>query len=385
MDTLEILLDRRWIIKSENKELYYKVRDELPEIRRFLTEKMGCQILENSLLVKLEKIPVLPDTCMGIEDFKDKESYAFLCILLMFLEEREAEEQFVLSQITEYVSANMPEGSVDWTLYSHRRQLIRMLRYAVSQSLIRVTDGSDVAFMDGQDGEVLYENTGASRYFMRNFSRDILTFEKPEDFMESDWFQVDEDRGIARRQRVYKRLFFSPGMYRGKDSEEDFEYLKYYGHRLKEDIESQMDCQVDIYKGSAFLLTGESNHMGTIFPGKSVLGDILLLVGSVIRERAADGTWQVQASEYIEVDRIEFENMLRDVKRKYGSGFSKNFRELTETEFIRAVLAEMYRWTFIESREEDHKIRIYPSAVRLCGTYPQNFEQTSDRKERKAT
>ena len=60
--------------------------------------------------------------------------------------------------------------------------------------------------MDDEAGEVLYENTGASRYFMKSFSKDIMEYTKPEDFRESDWFEVDEDRGFARRHRVYKRL-----------------------------------------------------------------------------------------------------------------------------------------------------------------------------------
>ena len=62
--------------------------------------------------------------------------------------------------------------------------------------------------MDDEGGEVLYENTGASRYFMKSFSKDIMEYTKPEDFQESDWFEVDEDRGFARRHRVYKRLIF---------------------------------------------------------------------------------------------------------------------------------------------------------------------------------
>lgn len=77
MKELEILLDRRWILKSEDKELYYKVRDSIGEIRRFATEKMGCQIIENSLLVKMEKIPAIPQAFMGIEDFTSREEYVF--------------------------------------------------------------------------------------------------------------------------------------------------------------------------------------------------------------------------------------------------------------------------------------------------------------------
>ena len=57
MKELEILLNRRWILKSEDKELYYRVRDAVGEIRKYVTDKLGCQIIDNSLLIKLEKIP----------------------------------------------------------------------------------------------------------------------------------------------------------------------------------------------------------------------------------------------------------------------------------------------------------------------------------------
>ncbi len=66
-----------------------------------------------------------------------------------------------------------------------------------------MTDGNDESFMEDQSGQVLYENTGASRYFMKNFSMDIMSYSEPEDFLESEWFGVDEERGIARRHRVY--------------------------------------------------------------------------------------------------------------------------------------------------------------------------------------
>ena len=35
---LEQLLNKRWILKSEDKELYYKVRDSIGEIRKFASD-----------------------------------------------------------------------------------------------------------------------------------------------------------------------------------------------------------------------------------------------------------------------------------------------------------------------------------------------------------
>ena len=108
MKELEVLLSKRWILKSRDKEMYYKLRDALGELRKFTTEKMGCQIIDNSLLIKMEKIPVIPESFMGIMKFSSKEEYAYLCMLLMYLEDRDAQEQFILSQLTEYITANLP-------------------------------------------------------------------------------------------------------------------------------------------------------------------------------------------------------------------------------------------------------------------------------------
>ena len=75
----------------------------------------------------MEKIPVVPEGFMGIRDLSSKEEYAYLCMLLMFLEDKDAQEQFILSQLTEYLAANMPGELSDWTLYTNRRKLIRVL------------------------------------------------------------------------------------------------------------------------------------------------------------------------------------------------------------------------------------------------------------------
>ena len=56
MNGLEVLLSRRWVLKSEDKELYYRIRDDVGELRKFSNEKLGCQIIDNSMLVKMEKI-----------------------------------------------------------------------------------------------------------------------------------------------------------------------------------------------------------------------------------------------------------------------------------------------------------------------------------------
>ncbi len=385
MRELEILLGNRWVLKAENKELYYKIRDAAPEIRKFTSEKMGCQLIENALLVKLEKIPVLPETFMGVQEFTSREEYAFLCVLLMFLEDKDAGEQFILSQLTEYAAVHMPGEAVDWTVYTNRRRLIKVLRYAITQEMLKITDGSDEAFMDSVTGEVLYESTGASRYYMRTFSRDIMGYDKPEDFAQSDWFDIDEDKGIARRQRVYKRLLFAPGMYRGDGAPEDFEYLKYYGRRLSDDLEKLFDCRVHIHKGSAYLMLGEDCRIGKEFPSANVLADIVLLVLSAMQEKIRAGVWKIENDETCVVSDLEFEQVIRKVKRDFARGFAKKYREMPDGEFVRVIKEEMERWMFSSELKETRQVRIYPAAGKLCGRYPEDFtDKTEEESEEKA-
>ena len=51
------------------------------------------------------------------------------------------------------------------------------------------------------------------------------------------------------------------------------------------------------------------------------------------------------------IDQIEFENMIKEMKQEYGSGFSKNYREMPEGEFVKSVLDEMELWMFIRKEE----------------------------------
>lgn len=373
MKELEMLLNQRWILKAEDKELYYRVRDSVGELRKYCTEKLGCQILDNSLMIKMEKIPVVPEAFMGIREFTSREEYVYLCILLMFLEDKDAQEQFILSQLTEYLSAQLPGELSDWTVYTNRRRLIRVLRYAVSQGILGITDGADELFMDDAGGEVLYENTGASRYFMRNFPKDIMGYGSSLDFRDSEWFDVDEDRGFARRHRVYKRLLFAPAMYREDGSEEDFEYLKYYGRRLGEELEKLFECHVHIHRGSAYLISGEDCRMGTTFPGNNSLADIILLCAALVRKKIVQQEWTVSKDEMGLVDKIEFEALLKDVKKQFGSGFSKNYREMPEGEFVRTIMDEMERWMFIRCEDELHQVKLCPLMGKIEGTYPKTY------------
>ena len=108
MEELQLLLENFWILREQNKEYYYKIRDQEAHLKPFLEEKLGYKLIINSHMVKLEKVPGEAEAWMGVEDFRYPMDYAFLCLILAFLEDKNPEEQFVLSNITEYLQATYP-------------------------------------------------------------------------------------------------------------------------------------------------------------------------------------------------------------------------------------------------------------------------------------
>ena len=68
------------------------------------------------------------------------------CLVLMFLEDKEAEDQFVLSELTEYVQSQYREEQIDWTIYRYRRHMIRVMKYCVACGILDVNDGSEEGF-----------------------------------------------------------------------------------------------------------------------------------------------------------------------------------------------------------------------------------------------
>ena len=372
MKPLEILLSKRWILKDREKELYYQLKDEIGKSRDFLTEKLGYQSIITQNLIKLEKIPAYAQNWMGIQDFSDHLEYIFLCMILMFLEDRDAREQFVLSMLTEYIQANIKEEQIDWTIYSYRRHLVKVMKYCVKIGILEIDDGSEDSFIKSDEGEVLYQNTGASRYFMKNFSRDISDYQSQEDFLKEEWIGMNEDRGIIRRQRVYRSLLMSPGIYLNDDTEEDFAYVRHYRGMIEEELNRFFDCELQVHKTSAFLIMGEDSNLGRSFPEENTLSDIVLLWCNLFRQKIADGSIEVPAGEDIVISRQQFLTISEECKRQYGSGWIKTYREMTMGEFCKKLKEYMIFMEMI--MEKYDQIIVYPIVGKVAGCYPKDFK-----------
>ncbi len=56
MKELRNIMENYWIIKDNNKDLYYQIKDQIPQFKIILIEKLGYQLVVNPYFIKLEKL-----------------------------------------------------------------------------------------------------------------------------------------------------------------------------------------------------------------------------------------------------------------------------------------------------------------------------------------
>lgn len=376
MKNLERLLEKYWILKDEDKDLYYSVKDSLPEYKDFLNEKLGYHIITNPNLIKLEKLPGKAEAWMGIQEFDSRMEYAFLCLLLMFLEDMEKEEQFVLSNITEFMQGNYPgDEKIDWTLFKHRRSLIKTLRFAANIGLIKVNDGDEQGFANDESTEILYESNGSSRYFVRNFTSNILEYSSYKDLENTDLEEIDLDRGVFRRHRVYRRLLMSPVVYNEGSDDWDYAYIKNFRNVIENDFEKHLGLPLHVHRNGAMIVLPESHSFRDVFPGSKTISDIVLQMNMLIRESIEKLDIVLDKNDIAIISKVFFEQLTIKLKEENSLGWSKEYREMTIDKLALDILSYMEDFNMAEIINEAREIKILPLAGKIVGSYSKDFKE----------
>ena len=84
MDEIKILLEKNFILKEEQRELYYSIKDHYKQIKPFIVDKLGYELIIRSDFIRLEKRPGKAESWMGIKEFEDKQAYVFFMLLYAF-------------------------------------------------------------------------------------------------------------------------------------------------------------------------------------------------------------------------------------------------------------------------------------------------------------
>lgn len=370
MQGMDILFNHYWILRSENPEWYQLIREREKVLRRYISEKFGLRLMVHQYFIKLEKIPVEPEIWMGIQSFQEPMDYAIFCCALSFLDGKEVDEQFLLSDLCQDIQADYPgELKLDWTLYTHRKSLIRAVNKLIDFQIIRTIDGDIGRFDHNEEEEVLYEATVYSRYFMRSYPDDFVGYRNYRELLEEDWKLTHEDE---RRKRVYRKLFFSPGLHRIDQQDPDFLYIRNFRNRLSEDIESKTDYKLHVYKNTAFLSVTEPKQYQKNFPDTKAITDLMLQFSKHLHDHL--DVYKPKENGEIVLTEGEMEHILDELRQQFEQGWSKYFREKPTAGIRSELIAAMKNWMMAEVDIESSLIKIKPLIGVLTGKFPADFE-----------
>lgn len=368
-DALGILFEQFWILRAEEPETYQLLREREKGLKRYVSEKFGFDLIVHQHFIKLEKIPVDPKSWMGIQEFTTPRDYAIFCCGLAFSERRSVDEQFLLSDITEDIQDMYPgEFLLDWTNYQHRKSLVRALKKMVDLRIIKSVDGDIDMFASNEEQEVLYEVTVYARYFMRSYPNDLFRYQTTREILDSEWQRHQTD---TRRKRVYRKLMFSPVVYRESEDDPDFGYIRNYRNRLRDDLEGHTPFQLEVFKNAAFMVLPDREQRYTLFPDQKAIMNIALHVQAYIRESMS--SYQINSLGEIKITSAEFAQLIEIVKKRYGHGWSKKYRDLTYAAIAEELLQLYIEWEMASLEEDTGMIILMSAIARMTGHYPNDY------------
>lgn len=382
MTAIDLLLNNYWIIRDKNKDDYYTIKHEINDknVKRFIQEMLGWKLIHTEHLIKLEKIPSHAEAFMGIQEFTDTKDYCFLCAVLMYLEDKEDNSQFLLSDLIKYVETIISSYmEIDWTSFSQRKSLVRVLQYVENKGMLKTYEGDSSLYSREQTSEVLYENTGLSRYFATNFPLDITNINIYNDFEKKQMEELEDDKGNIRTNRVFRQLVVCPSLYWDDQNNPDALYVKNKRNYIASNIERNMDATLELSKNNASIVFVDNQGIGDTHPKTSMLSEIVLLVNHELYTAAQDKRkLSVNDDDTITVSVNKFNDILIKLKNKYQALWSKEYREMPYERYIEVVKEYMTNWLMI--KEINEQIIIYPSCAITSGKYSRELEERLDEK-----
>lgn len=373
-DALAILFEQFWILRDEEPEVYRMIRDRELKLKRYIGEKYGLDLIVHQHFAKLEKIPVEPQSWMGIQAFEEPMDYAIFCCALAYTEQKAVDEQFLLSDLAER-SQELYAGDIplDWTLYQHRRSLVRALKHVIDLRLIKTIDGNLELFQNSEEEEVLYEVTVYSRYFMRSYPDDLFKFDSIEMLIEQEWQRHSEDQ---RRKRVYRKLMMTPFVYRKSEEDQDFAYIRNFRNRLREDFEQHTPFRLEVFKNAAMLTLPDAKKRYTLFPGSSGIDDVALHTMNIIRAQLHE--FSISEFGELRMPMVRFRLTVNEAKEMYGHGWAKKYRDLTIDGLAEEIIALWQSWNMAKVEQHANMLTILPGAARMIAYYPKDYEHVGD-------
>ena len=364
-ECMQLLLNNFWILKEDDLDNYYKIKRNQHLLRDYINKTLGSRLIIHDRFIKLEKIPAQALESIGLPNFILQTDYIYLCLILLFLEDKTRETYFMLSDLIDYVKNtavalelnNVP----NWTLTKERKSLKRAVNFLEKIKVIKLKDASKDDFSDNENAEALYISTGLSNYVMRMFNNEIFDIKQEEDFIKDEWTYQNDEKGDIRKYKIYRNLIYTPCIYMNDISKSEIDYLKQLRHHISNEL-SNLNYELELTKNMALAFENENALTKDSFPNNKRISAIVLIVLTKLYELIKEN--KIILNEY-EIGKISYEdlyNIIIGIKNKYNIYLSKTLKDLTDSAFFDNIIDILETYTFI--RNVDNYYEILP-AIRI--------------------
>lgn len=376
---LEYLLNNFWVIKEENPKIYFNIKNNLDYYKEFIRDKLGSKLIVNERFIKLEKIPSTPKSYMGIMSFNDKLEYTILFIVLLFLEDKPRLEQFILSNLTDFITTTATKLELnnipDWNILHHRKCFVNVMKHLKELNIIKIVEEQNT-FTEEKTAETLYETTGLSNYLIREFKNNINDYTNIDDYINDEFTNQDLSVGDIRRYKVYRHLLYELVSYSTDLKDYEIDYLRRFRSSISTEIQKYTNSELELSKSMAVLMFSDEDRQSFDFPNTKAITDITLLINQRILEFIDENQDLLNNSEILNISKEQFYRIIKDVKTENNFYLSKFYREMVSNNFIKEVINYMKEYDFI--KEEENNFLIYPMVSKLVGYIPkEDMEQLS--------
>lgn len=252
--------------------------------------------------------------------------------------------------------------------------MVKVLKFIKEMGFIKLYDGDENKFQESIENDILYEVTGVSKYFTRNFASNITECNLYTDIYEQEQLGLKQDTGTERKQRVYRRLFTENVVYKEDLEDQDYNYIKHYRGVINQDVDKMLESALEVHKNGAYILLVENKNFKNTFPSNKGISDVVLFVNKEIRKKIEQKEYKADINDLIYITSIQMLNLVRDVKEKYKQGFSKEYREMEEEKLCAEVVSYMQEFDMLRENKDTKEFIIMPMCFKIIGKYPKDFE-----------
>ncbi|MEW9674904.1 TIGR02678 family protein [Lentibacillus sp. L22] len=375
---IRILLERFWITRDDNEELYYLIKDNEAEIKTFFRDTFRYRLIITHELIKLEKVPVRTFNWMGNKEvngqstFKRQRDFVFLFCLLAFIEGKGRDDQFSLQDICEAIQAYYPQSetkehvTIIWkegTGYKNRLSLVRVLKYALKMKLIVIVDQYLEDFATDATHDVLFERTPYVSYFIRNF-KDLFAWDNYDDFQ--TFLANENNEYIDGKHRFYRRLFLEPIVYHHEISEDEQDYVKRFHHTIENNVQRYTGYEYEHYRHNSVLTKTTMVSGEVLHPAENMLSNLILSFAGYLLENQAD--YAFSFTNEIDISNNEIQQILSKLKENDSRFWSKSFKQMSTEQLRNVVTNFLVNWNFADMKD-DKTVTLKEGLFRTVGSY----------------